>query len=86
MFEARCGMRCSGCAYRERTGCAGCAAICDPFWGHCPVKGCCEGREHDHCGQCEDFVCKLLHSFAYDPEHGDNGLRLRNCRSWKEEK
>ena len=38
---------------------------------------------HDHCGVCGDFVCKLLHSFAYDAEHGDGaGARLETCRRW----
>ena len=51
--------------------------------GKCDLAGCCEARGHDHCGVCGDFVCKLLHSFAYDAEHGDGaGARLETCRRW----
>ena len=81
-MESRCGILCSACTYREKTGCTGCRNQ-QPFWGACPVQGCCEARGHDHCGVCGDFVCKLLHSFAYDAEHGDGtGARLETCRRW----
>ena len=83
MIESRCGILCSKCKYKEEVGCAGCTNIKKPFWGDsCPVKDCCEGRSHEHCGQCSDFPCDLLGEFAYDKEQGDNGLRIETCRLW----
>lgn len=84
MVESRCGLLCSECAYREQTGCKGCAQMDKPFWGEqCPVKACCESKQHEHCGACADFTCELLHGFAYDAEQGDNGKRLEQCKRWK---
>lgn len=84
MIESRCGTLCSQCTYRESMGCRGCTEIDKPFWGDsCPVKSCCEGKKHEHCGQCADFSCRQLTDFAYDPEQGDNGARLEQCRKWK---
>lgn len=61
MIESRCGILCSSCGYKEEMGCKGCVHIDKPFWGDgCPVKTCCETREHEHCGQCGDFPCELL--------------------------
>jgi hypothetical protein len=83
MIESRCGINCSKCEYRESTGCNGCINIDKPFWGEkCPVKSCCESKELLHCGKCETFPCDLLHSFAYDKEQGDNGMRIEQCRKW----
>ena len=83
MVESRCGILCSQCEYRESLNCEGCVNIDKPFWGDsCPVKNCCEGRVHDHCGQCSDFPCALLAQFAYDVEQGDNGKRIEICRGW----
>ena len=83
MIESRCGILCSQCSYREKLKCAGCITIDKPFWGDsCPVKSCCEGRAHEHCGQCSNFPCKLLIEFAYDENEGDNGKRIETCRSW----
>lgn len=82
MVESRCGIKCSECGYREKMQCAGCLAINNPFWGDCPVKSCCEGRVHSHCGQCRELPCDLLNGFAYDKEQGDGGKRIENCRSW----
>ena len=84
MIESRCGLLCSECNYREQTNCKGCTNIDKPFWGEsCPVKSCCENKKHKHCGECEDFVCQLLYSFAYDAEQGDNGARIKQCEKWK---
>jgi hypothetical protein len=83
MIESRCGILCSQCEYREQTNCKGCVAIDKPFWGEsCPVKSCCEVRDHDHCGQCSEFPCDLLNQFAYDKEQGDDGKRIETCRLW----
>jgi len=54
-----------------------------PFWGDsCPIKDCCEGRKHEHCGQCDEFPCALLTQFSYHNGEGDNGARIETCRSW----
>lgn len=86
MIESRCGLRCGECSYREGMGCPGCTQITKPFWGDsCPVKACCEDKGFQHCGQCRDFPCTLLHSFAYDPQQGDGGKRLDQCKAWRED-
>ena len=83
-MESRCGLLCRECAYREQMNCDGCVQIEKPFWGDsCPVKACCETRQHAHCGQCEYFPCDLLNSFAYDEKQGDNGKRIEQCKCWK---
>ena len=48
----------------------------------CPVKSCVETKELNHCGECEDFPCKLAKSYAYDEKQGDQGKRLEQCRCW----
>lgn len=85
MCTSRCGTRCDACAYCLEGKCPGCLKQTQPFWGKCPVKGCCESRGHAHCGLCPDFVCRLAHEFAYDPKEGDGGARLANCRRWAED-
>lgn len=83
MIQSRCGILCAECAHREEMGCAGCTRIQAPFWGErCPVKGCCESKGQEHCGQCEKFPCALLTQFAYDEKQGDGGKRIRQCRLW----
>jgi len=83
MVESRCGIMCSQCDYREKVNCKGCVKIDKPFWGElCAVKSCCEGRGHEHCGQCFEFPCNRLNEFAYDKGQGDDGKRIENCRSW----
>ena len=79
MIESRCGILCSECGFK---GCKGCVNINNPFWGACPVKACCE-KKHIHCGQCEQFPCELLNSFAFDEKHGDNGKRIEQCKMWR---
>lgn len=83
MIESRCGIVCSECGFQESHGCKGCVNIDNPFWGECPVKTSCESKKHAHCGECGEFPCKLLESFAYaDNEHGDDGKRIEQCRKW----
>jgi len=82
MIESRCGIKCSECGYRGQCG-GSCTTITKPIWADfCPVKSCCEGRRHEHCGQCAEFPCALLTQFAYDIEHGDNGRRIETCKYW----
>ncbi len=83
MIESRCGIICSECDYREEMNCPTCAVMDTPFWGeNCPVKDCCESKNYQHCGECSEFPCKLLNSFAYHEEQGDDGLRIEQCRAW----
>ena len=49
------------------------------------MKSCCEGKAREHCGQCPDFPCEVLTQFAYDPQEGDDGLRIEQCRKWNGE-
>ncbi|MCI8623105.1 MAG: DUF3795 domain-containing protein [Provencibacterium sp.] len=80
-IESRCGILCSDCEF----DCPGCTQIEKPFWGEsCPVKSCAEQAGLSHCGQCEKFPCPLLNGFAYDPEQGDDGKRIRQCAQWLE--
>ena len=67
MVESRCGLRCSECEYLKNGQCKGlCVNIDKPFWGDsCPVKDCCEAKNHEHCGECSRFPCDLLNEFAY---------------------
>jgi len=86
MIESRCGLQCESCSWRASTGCPGCLHQEHPFWGVCPLKTCCEGKGHAHCGECADFVCAQLHDFAYDTENGiGDGARIEQCRRWKGE-
>jgi len=83
MIESRCGILCSECEYRHQVNCGGCIAIQKPFWGDiCPVKSCCENKGKEHCGQCSEFPCALLHQFSYDEKQGDNGKRIDQCKKW----
>lgn len=81
--ESCCGLECSKCEFLRNKTCQGCKNICKPFWGEsCPVKSCCENKNLKCCGECADFPCDLLKSFAYDENQGDNGLRIKNCEKW----
>lgn len=85
MIESRCGLLCSGCEFREEMNCSGCVNIEKPFWGDkCPVKACCESKQKEYCGQCDDFPCQILTGFSYDKEQGDDGKRIEQCRKWEE--
>ena len=37
----------------------------------------------NHCGECLNMPCQKLRELFDDPEHGDNGARLRNLKNWK---
>ena len=84
-IESRCGLLCSECSFRETMNCGGCANIDKPFWADsCSVKSCCETKKQQHCGECDNFVCDVLHTFAYDMEQSDNGKRIEQCKKWSE--
>ena len=82
MIESKCGILCSECQYKESMNCAGCVNIENPFWGECQVKKCVENKKLQHCGECTEFPCELLHSFAYDEKEGDDGKRIVQCKMW----
>lgn len=83
-IESRCGICCSKCEYLEKGICKGkCVDINKPFWGDsCQIKSCAESKGVKCCGECDEFPCEQLKSFAYDKEQGDNGLRIENCKKW----
>ncbi len=86
VIESRCGLLCSECKWREIMKCAGCVAIKKPYWGSkCPIKNCCESKGFANCGQCEQFPCKKLHEFAFDPATKDEGDRIERCEQWAQE-
>ena len=83
MIEARCGRLCSNCGYFEK--CGGCVNREKPVWAaRCPIKSCCEEKKLKHCGLCNVFPCRKLVKFAKDEDYGDGGLRIGQCRAWKE--
>ncbi|MBN1978803.1 MAG: DUF3795 domain-containing protein [Anaerolineae bacterium] len=85
-FAARCGIYCAECEYRAQTSCPGCVQAGGKlFWGTCVIATCCIGKGHHHCGQCAEFPCDTLNSFAYDKEHGDDGQRIGNLEAWNAE-
>ena len=84
MIESRCGLLFGECQYRTKIPCPGCTRMEKPFWGDsCPVKACCVGKQHAHCGECIDFPCGLLRQFAFDKEQGDDGKRITQCEAWR---
>lgn len=86
MIESRCGLLCSECKWREIMKCGGCLAIKKPFWGpKCSVKTCCEDRGKANCGLCDQFPCKQLHEFAFDPATQNEGDRIERCEEWARE-
>lgn len=52
------------------------------FWGTCDKAKCCIAKGMEHCGACGDMPCAMLQELFHDPEHGDDGERLRNLQSW----
>ena len=85
VFAARCGIYCGDCEYRVEMHCPGCVgADGSPFWGQCSVAACNVGRGLRHCGECDEFPCELLNSFAHDKQRGDDGQRIRNLEAWND--
>jgi hypothetical protein len=81
-LAGRCGINCSKCEFRVKLNCRGCVPSNGVmFWGECPISKCCAEKNLEHCGRCPDFVCRNLHNFAYDREHGDNGQRIENLKA-----
>lgn len=80
---AKCGTYCGTCSWKEPCNCSGCKACQGQlFWGTCDKAICCIERGYEHCGFCPDMPCQKLMDLFNDPEHGDNGARLRNLKNW----
>lgn len=87
MCCSKCGLDCGKCSLKEEYGCSGCLEMTDGYWGEkCEIKACCEEKGLEHCGLCGDFPCEMLLDYSYDPETGDDGERLLNCKKWADEK
>ena len=85
MPASRCGLCCTGCAYRTDRNCGGCIETNGrPFHGEFPVAKCCQERGFVHCGECPEIPCGLLTQYSCDPEHGDTpqGARIERCKRW----
>lgn len=86
MADSRCGLICTGCAWKESNGCGGCIeTMGNPFHGECVIAICCQEKGHTHCGECALIPCPKLIQYSYlDPEHGDvpQGKRVEVCRRW----
>lgn len=82
MFESRCGVCCNSCVRREDVSCTGCLNMKAPFWGGiCGVKSCCEGKEINHCGECEIFPCDMLSNMGKDQGY-DPSIKIEQCKKW----
>jgi len=86
MIDSRCGLRCTGCSWKQSHGCGGCGETQGhPFHGECPVAQCSIAKGLRHCGECPEIPCGKLYAYSYlDPEHGDRpqGARVAACREW----
>jgi hypothetical protein len=70
-----CGIDCDSCKYKEEQNCGGCKNIKGiVFWGDCDLYACCDGKQNEHCGQCDSFPCNMLKEWASkdNPERIDN--------------
>lgn len=89
MIDSRCGLHCTGCAWKDSHGCGGCIETKGhPFHGECPIAMCCQAKGHIHCGECDIIPCDKLYAYSYlDPDHGDKpqGARVATCRKWAAE-
>lgn len=84
-MKAYCGAYCAVCEWREKTGCKGCKANQGQlFWGECDKAKCCIEHHFSHCGECSHMPCQKLQALFQDPEHGDQGVRLRNLENWRD--
>ena len=84
MIDSRCGLRCTGCSWKELNGCGGCIETNGhPFHGECSIAICCQDKGLTHCGECDIIPCDKLYAYScLDPEHGDKpqGARIALCR------
>lgn len=82
---AFCGTYCLACDWKEKMNCKGCKAHASKvFWGECKIAACAIEKKLNHCGECDSVPCGILVNAYNDPEHGDDGERLRNLMSWRD--
>lgn len=82
-LTAICGTYCGDCEWKEKTNCPGCQkSKSQMFWGQCSVAKCAGDKGLLHCGCCDSVPCTTLQSAFDNPEHGDNGERLKNLKNW----
>lgn len=82
-----CGAYCGDCDWREVMECQGCQGSNGTlFWGECSVAKCSIDKGLTHCGHCQVMPCESLQASFDNMEHGDNGERLANLKSWAEGK
>ena len=80
-FDTYCGLSCANCEWKEAYHCGGCIATGGkPFHGECDIANCATKNKRRFCGECENFPCENLKRYSYDPEHGDEGMRIENCK------
>jgi len=86
-FISRCGCDCSACEHTTKDGCPGClAAKGKMFWGECALATCCIAREHDHCGQCQEFPCAALKEQSPDEIRILEAWNEKGYDAWRREK
>jgi general stress protein 26 len=85
-IQSRCGLLCNYCSFKESHNCRGCITTKgNPFYGECPIAVCCQERELEHCGLCDQMPCAKLKEYSCgEGEHCDNpkGSRLEILSSW----
>ena len=77
-FDSYCGLVCKDCEKKDT--CGGC------FFGggeNCAIAACAGKRNRRFCGECGDFPCETMKRYAFDPEQGDGGRRIENCKAIK---
>ncbi|HWT73678.1 MAG TPA: DUF3795 domain-containing protein [Mobilitalea sp.] len=85
MFESRCGVCCNSCERKEKVACKGCVHMDKPFWGgRCEVKICCEGKNMNHCGECNEFPCNMLSNMGKEQGY-DASPKIEQCKKWRNE-
>ena len=81
---AYCGTYCETCEWKEKANCKGCKLqASNMFWGKCKIAICAIEKNFQHCGECIELPCQKLEDAFNNPEHGDNGERLKNLVNWK---
>lgn len=86
-----CGLDCEQCEHRKQFNCTGCIASDGQSFcfskgdTKCEIAFCVKNKGIQFCGECGDFPCEILKQYSFDKEHGDDGIRIENCRTLKKE-
>ncbi|MDR0992428.1 MAG: DUF3795 domain-containing protein [Ruminococcus sp.] len=85
---AYCGLDCNACTIKETVLCAGCRESDGTYWdGICEIKECAvKLQKVEHCGNCKKFPCDTLLDISFDPETGDEGLRIERLKELSDRK